>query len=203
MPRSFNLKSIPLPTLASFKETRTLVRTGLGILLLANIVAALFAFHVVGTSPEAINAELLAASSRLQADQTRLNRSRLLTTNIDEGRSQSDTFLATYMTGRRHTYSTIIGEVTETAKTAGMKMKEATIAPLEPIEGSDDLAMMTVSANFDGGYAQLVKFVNLLDRSPRFLIIDSMQAAPQAAGDLLSVNVKLAAFVKDDTGAAQ
>lgn len=203
MPRSFNLNSIPLPTLASFKETRTLVRAGLGILLLANIVAAMFAFHVVGTSPEAINAELLAASSRLQADQIRLNRSRLLTTNIDEGRSQSDTFLASYMTGRRHTYSTIIGEVTETAKTAGMKMKEATIAPLEPIEGSDDLAMMTVSANFDGGYAQLVKFANLLDRSRRFLIIDSMQAAPQAAGDLLSVNVKLAAFVKDDTGAAQ
>ncbi len=203
MPRSFNLKSIPLLSLASFKETKTLVRTGLGILLLANIVAAMFAFHVVGTSPEAINAELLAASSRLQADQTRLNRSRLLTTNIDEGRSQSDTFLASYMTGRRHTYSTIIGEVTETAKTAGMKMKEATIAPLEPIEGSDDLAMMTVSANFDGGYAQLVKFANLLDRSRRFLIIDSMQAAPQAAGDLLSVNVKLAAFVKDDTGAAQ
>ena len=187
MPRSFNLNSIPLPALASFKETKTLVRAGLGILLLANIVAAMFAFHVVGTSPEAINAELLAASSRLQGDQTRLNRSRLLTTNIDEGRSQSDTFLASYMTGRRHTYSTIIGEVTETAKTAGMKMKEATIAPLEPIEGSDDLAMMTVSANFDGGYAQLVKFANLLDRSRRFLIIDSMQAAPQAAGDLLSV----------------
>ena len=203
MPRSFNIKSVRLPPLAAFKDTKTLVRMALGVLLLANLIAAMFAFHVFGTSPEAINAELTAATIRLQGDQARVNRSRRLTLNIDQGRNQSETFLASYMTGRRHTYSTIIGEVTQTAKAAGMKMKEATIAPLEPIEGSDDLDMMTVSANFEGGYIQLVKFVNALDRSPRFLIIDSMQAAPQATGDLLSVNVKLAAFVKDDTGGGQ
>lgn len=203
MPSSFSLSSVSLPPLAVLREPKNLVRAGLGILLIANLVAASFAFHIVGTSPEAVNAELIAATSRLQADQARLSRSRLLTANIDKGRSQSETFLASYMTGRRHTYSTIIGEITDLAKASGMKMKEATIAPLDPIEGSDDLDMMTVSSNFEGTYGQLVKFVNSLDRSSRFLIIDSMQAAPQATGDQLSVNIKLAAFVKNDTGAAQ
>lgn len=203
MPSSFKLSSLPLPPLAVLREPKNLVRAGLGILVLANLVAASFAFHLFGTSPEAVSAELIAATMRQQGDQARLNRSRLLTGNIDKGRSQSETFLASYMTGRRHTYSTIIGEVTELSKASGMKMKEATIAPLEPIEGSDDLDMMTVSANFEGTYGQLVKFINSLDRSPRFLIIDSMQAAPQATGEQLSVNIKLAAFVKDDTGAAR
>ena len=46
--------------------------------------------------------------------------------------------------------------------------------------------------------AQLVKFVNALDRSPRFLIIESMQATPQPKGDILSVTLKLNAFIKDD-----
>ena len=67
-----------------------------------------------------------------------------------------------------------------------MSMKEVTIAPLDPIEGSDDLDMMTISVNFEGSSAQLVKLVNLIDRSPRFLIIASPQAAPQPKGDILT-----------------
>jgi type IV pilus assembly protein PilO len=45
-----------------------------------------------------------------------------------------------------------------------------------------------------------VKFVNLLDRSPRFLIIESMQVAPQPKGDVLNTNLKLHVFVKEDPG---
>ncbi len=83
-----------------------------------------------------------------------------------------------------------------------MNMKEETYAPLDPIEGSDDLDIMSLSINFEGGYAQLVKFVNLLDRSPRFLIIESMQASPQPKGDVLTGTLKLNTLVKDDTGGA-
>jgi type IV pilus assembly protein PilO len=175
------------------------VRAGLGLLLIANLVAAMFAFHLFGASPEALNQQLASARVQLQASQMRLNRSRVLTANIDKGRTESETFLATYLTSRRHTYSTIIGDITDMAKTAGMKMQETTIAALDPIEGSDDLDMMTISVNFEGSPAQLVKLVNLIDRSPRFLIIESMQAAPQPKGDV-NVNLKLNVFVREDTG---
>ncbi len=68
-----------------------------------------------------------------------------------------------------------------------------------PIEGSDDLSIMTVSVNFEGSFAQFVKFVNLLDRSPRFLIIRrAMQVSPQPKGDVLNANLKLHVFIKDD-----
>jgi Tfp pilus assembly protein PilO len=62
--------------------------------------------------------------------------------------------------------------------------------------------MMTISINFEGNFTQFVKFVNLLDRSPRFLVIESMQVTPQPKGDLLNTNLKLHVFVKDDTGGA-
>jgi hypothetical protein len=201
MPRSFNLSAISLPA-AAWKEPRVLVRLALGVLLAANLVVASLAFDLFGLSPEALSQALVAANARLQADQARLNRSRFLTANIGRGKTESDTFLAGYLTTRRHTYSTIISEITETAKTAGMKTQEVTIAPLDPIEGSDDLSMMTVSVNFEGGFAQLVKLVNLLDRSPRFLIIESMQVAPQPKGDVLNTNLKLNAFIKDDQAGA-
>jgi hypothetical protein len=202
MPRNFKLSGIRMPSGAAWKDPTLFVRLGLGVLLVANLAVAAWAFNLFGSSPEALNQELLAARSRLQAEQARLNRSRFLTSNIGKGKSESETFLASYFTTRRHTYSTIISELTDIAKTAGMKTQEWTIAPLDPIEGSDDLSMMTVSVNFEGGYPQLVKFVNLLDRSPRFLIIESMQTTPQPKGDLLSVNVKLNAFIKESEDGA-
>jgi Tfp pilus assembly protein PilO len=202
MPRSFNFRALSLPSqfrhAAAWKEPQVVVRIALGVLLAANLVAAGFAFNVFGSSPQALNQSLVAANAKLQADQARLTRSRLITSNIGRGKTESETFLASYLTSRRHTYSTIISEITETAKSAGMKTQEWTLALPDPIEGSEDLSMITISINFEGGYAQFVKFVNLLDRSPRFLIIESMQAAPQPKGDVLNTNLKLRAFVKED-----
>ena len=196
MPRNFN----PGFTLPNLKEPKFLVRVGLGVLLAANLVAAVFAFHLVGSSPESINDQLDAARLRLLAAQTGVSRSKTLAGRIDKGRDEDTSFLSSYVTTRRHTYSTIIGEITELAKSADMSMKEATIAPLDAIEGSQDLDMMTISVNFEGNYPQLIKFVNLLDRSPRFLIIESLQAAPQPKGDILTVNLKLNTFVREEPG---
>ena len=62
---------------------------------------------------------------------------------------------------------------------------------------------MTISANYEGAYPNLTKFINELDRSPRFLIIESLQASPQPVGPAINVNFRLNAFIKDDTGGLQ
>jgi Tfp pilus assembly protein PilO len=190
-----------MPSFDSLKEPKGIVGIGLGLLVLANLVAALFAFHVVGSSPEGLRQQLATARRQLQSSQTRLNSSRVLTAKIGRGKAESESFIATYLTGRRHTYSTIINDINDMAKTAGMKAEEVSIAPLDPIEGSSDLDMMTLSANFEGSPSQLVKLVNLIDRSPRFLTIENMQASPQPKGNLVSVSLKIDVFVKEDAGA--
>jgi type IV pilus assembly protein PilO len=58
--------------------------------------------------------------------------------------------------------------------------------------------MVTVVGNYEGTYGDLLQFVNRLDKSSRFLIIDTMSAAPmQGSGDL-SINIKLNTFVRED-----
>ena len=174
-----------------------IVRACLGVLLLANLVAAGFAFHIFDASPEALEQQLAGALSQRQAEQARLVKSRNLAANIDLGKTEGEKFLASYMTSRRVTYSTIIGELTTTAQTAGMDKPSANIS-LNPIPGSEDLDMMSITLNVEGKFGQLVKFINLLDRSPRFLIIESLTVTPRAKSDILTVNVKLDTFVKDD-----
>ena len=63
---------------------------------------------------------------------------------------------------------------------------------------------MQISAAYEGSYAGLTKFINLLDKSRRFLIIESLTAAPQQtnAGDLLNVVIKLDTFVREQAGNA-
>ncbi len=202
MPRSFK---IALPSGAqwasSIRDPRILIRVGLGLLLVANLVVAGYAFNLFTPSPEILNRRLIAAQSQLQTDQARLVRSRALAGNIGKGKTESNTFLTTYFTDRRRTYSTIYEEIRETATASGMKTQEGTFQ-LDPIKGTADLSMLTLSINFEGSFAQLVKFVNLIDRSPRFIIIESMQAAPQPKGDVVNTNLRMHVFVKEDANGA-
>jgi len=67
----------------------------------------------------------------------------------------------------------------------------------DAIDGSDTLQMMTISAGFEGTYPQITRLVNLIDKSPRFFVIDSMQAsAPQQNAQKLTVQLKIKTFVR-------
>ena len=200
MPKNFKvaLPKLAIVHVATLSDPKLAVRICLGVLLAANLIAAGFAFHVFDQSPEALNAELVSALSSRQTEQARLVRSRLLTSNIDKGKTEGERFLASYMTSRRVTYSTILEELVEAAKTAGLDKPAANTSPLDHIQGSEDLDVMTISFNIEGTYANLMKFVNLLDRSPRFLLIETLTVTPRAKTDILTVNVKVDAFVKDD-----
>lgn len=205
MPKKFKvakfkvaLPKIAIVHVATLTDPKLAVRICLGVLLAANLAAAGFAFHIFDRSPEDLTGELAAALTSRQTEEVRLLRSRSLAANIDKGKAEGEQFLADFMTSRRVTYSTILSELTESAKAAGMDKPGATISPLDPIQGSDDLDMMSISLNLEGTYPQLMKFVNLLDRSQRFLLIETLTVTPRAKTDVLTVNVKLDTFVKDD-----
>ncbi len=125
----------------------------------------------------------------------RLDRTRSLMAKIQQAKVEGDKFLEQYLMNRRSAFSTLIGEVDKMAVESGLKSKESSWG-LEPSEGSDTIEQLSITANFEGGYGSLTKFVNLLDRSPRFLIVHSMQAAPQAGG-ALSVSIRMDTFIRD------
>ena len=57
-----------------------------------------------------------------------------------------------------------------------------------PVDGSDTLDMMQISANFEGLYPDLIRFINLFDKSDRLLIIESLNATPQQSGGTVERN---------------
>ncbi len=201
MPRSFDFGGLAASARsANWREPRTVVRIGLGLLLLLNVMAACFAFHLFGRSPSDLTSELISTQGALSAERASLLRTRQIVGKVAKARGEGDQFLTSYMTPRRTTYSTVVAELQQDAETAGLTWKEGSIAPLEPVKGSEDLSMMTVTAGFEGVYPNLLKFINLLDRSQRFLIIDQLAASPQPSGKTLSITLKVNTFVREDTG---
>jgi Tfp pilus assembly protein PilO len=195
MPRNFSLNLKGL----RFRDPRVAARAAVGVLLAANVAAALIAFHPWGGSAEDLRREQDALRAQIGRARVRLAGTRALVAKVEGAREQGDRFLKDYITDRRVTYSMIAEELIRTAKEAGIKEKERTYQ-LDPVEGSDTLYQMTISAGYEGAYANLTKFINLLDKSPRFLIIESMVAAPQQSGQNLNVSLKLDTFVTEAPG---
>lgn len=190
------------PPAGGWKSTQNLLRLGIVVLIAANLLAAAFAFHWFGNPAEETQAEVRNTQRQLAAVQSHLTTARSLSSKVVQARSAGDQFLTTYMTDRRNTYSTVLAELNRIAVEAGMKSKEKALPPLDPIEGSDNLSIMTVTANYEGAYPQLVKFVNLLDKSQRFIIIESLQAAPQQGANTLNISIRVNTFVRGDSGGA-
>jgi type IV pilus assembly protein PilO len=181
---------------AGNKDPRVLVRLLLGVLLGLNLIAALFLFKPWGGSPEDLARQLQDLQQRVVLRQANLARTKALVAKVEKARAEGDQFLAQYVMNRRTASSTIVSELSQMAHQSGLKPKEAAFE-FEPIEGSDTLTMMTVSAGYEGAYQNVTQFLNLLDRSPRFLIIESLQASPQQTGAVLNVGLKFNAFVRE------
>jgi hypothetical protein len=176
------------------------MRALIGALVAANLAAAVFAFKPFGGSAADMRREAAALEGQLAQMQAHVVTSRKLVEKVQIARQQGDGFLAKYFMDRRTTSSLVASELVRCATAAGIKPGAQSYA-YEPIDGSDDLQMYTINAGFEGTYANLTKFVDLLDKSPLFLIIEDMQTAGIQNGQTVTVQLKIDTFVKDAEGA--
>jgi hypothetical protein len=180
---------------------RAAIRLGLGVLVAANLVAAYFVVRPIGGSAQELAQQALEVHSQIRQQQGVLERTRVLVSKIESGRGEGDHFMKSYFMPRRLAYSTIVAELNDLASQAKITPRDSAWA-LEPVEGSDTLDMLQISANFEGLYPDLIHFINLLDKSDRLMIIESLNATPQQSGGRLNVMLKLDTFVEED-GSAQ
>lgn len=182
------------------RDPRVVMRAVIGALLVANLAAAIVAFKPFGGSADDLNQQETALRTRLNALQARVAAERKLVDKVQGARKDGDEFLAKYFIDRRVESSAVAEELLRITKEAGMKPLPNS-SQLEGLQGSDTLQMLTITAGFEGGYENLTKLINLLDRSPRFFIIENMQTAGVQNGKTVSVQLKIDCFVRGESGA--
>jgi type IV pilus assembly protein PilO len=184
-----NLSSI------QWKDPRVVMRGILGLLLAANLVGAVIAFKPFGGSADDLRRERASLQQQLTQLQKQVAGRKQLVEKVQYARTEGNVFLEKYITDRHVVTSTIEGELVSMAEASGIVF-QPTSENLEPIDGSDSISQMTINAGCQGNYQALAKFLNQVDRSPRFLIIESLTASPLQSGDRLNVALKIDTFVR-------
>jgi len=191
MPRNFDLKNrVP-------GNPRAVIRLVLGVLAAANLVAAYFVIRPLGGSPQELRQQVVDLRTQIRQQQSTVDRTRLMAGKIEIGRGEGDKFMSKYFLPRRSAYSIVMAELNDLAGQAKVTAKESANA-IEPVDGSDTLDMMQITANYEATYGDLVRFVNLVDKSDRLLVMESLNATPQQGNNKLNVMIKLDTFVVED-----
>jgi hypothetical protein len=195
MPKNF--KSHLSAARVQGRDLKRTIRIVLGTLLALNVIAAGLLLFPPGGSADDLEREVAALQPQVMQKRALLERSRLNVTAIEKARGEGDQFLDDYFLTRRIADSTLLSELTAAANKAQIKERDSA-KTTEFIEGSDSLSMMTITANYEGTYRNLVSFIGELDRSKQLLIIESMTAAPQQGSNTLTVSMKIDAFIRDE-----
>jgi len=193
MPRSFNLSQIQL------KDPRVILRGILGVLLAANLAAAVVAFKPFGGSADDLRRERASLQQQLTQLQAQVGKSKKLVEKVQTARNAGEEFMQEYITDYRVVTSTLQGELVNMAENSGVTL-QPTSTSLEAVDGSDTLFKVRMNAGCQGNYASLSKFINLMDRSSRFLIIESLSVTPLQAGDKLNVTLQVDTYIRQRPG---
>jgi hypothetical protein len=197
MPRNSKGPAARGPGRAITRDVTQVIRIVLGTLLALNLIAAGLLLFPPGGSADDLERELATLQTQVGQKRALLERTRLNVAAIEKARGEGDQFLDRYFLTRRTADSTLLGELTATANRAQIKERDRA-QTTEFIEGSDSLSMMTITANYEGTYRNLLNFISELDRSDQFLIMESMSAAPQQGSSTLTVSMKIDAFIRDE-----
>ena len=170
------------------------------LILLGAVAAVELLFWVIAVRPladrESEQQALLATlAQQVQQRQASVEQLRAAAERIGGARDNGDQLLEQLTFERRNTFSELLTELGRAAKEAGVEVRETNYNS-DTIDGNEKYGMVSISANFRGQYENLVKFLNLLDRSEEFLIIERLAAAPREEGGL-QITMRVDAFVRD------
>ncbi len=193
MRKDFNLSS-------RLREPRVMMRAIIGALLVGNLAAAVIAFKPFGGGADDLQRQEASLQQQVSSMRKRIDASKLMVEKMQNARQDRDQFLAKYVTEERIGASTLLDELSRIANESGVKQLPVTYNE-QDIEGSDYFKMVTVTLGCEGNYTSLAKFINLVDKSPHFLIIESLNtSAPLQNGAALNVQLKIDTFVNGSEG---
>ena len=183
------------------RPARFWLQIAAGVLAVLNAVALyLYVWPPGGTRTELV-AERRQLQNEIAATRARAAQLKKVSTKVQLGNEQSSEFEAKYILPKRLAYEQVIGEIQRIAKMSGLQERDA-VYSLEPVEGTADLTLLNSTANYEGTYENLKKFLYEVDHSPMLIILENLQASPQQRGNQINTNIRFQAMIRDEAPTA-
>jgi Tfp pilus assembly protein PilO len=195
MSRNFNV------SLSGIRGPGTRLRLLAIVLAVLNAAAIYFYIAPPGGSRRDLHHREAEIRSDIDLHQLATQRLKTVSQKVELGGEQTDQFASQYFLPRRTAFATIVGELLRISSATGINERQRSYSE-DPIEGTDDLTLLTVNSSYQGTYADLMHFVNQVDHSPLLLILDSLSATPQQEGaGILNMQMRFLAVIHEDGSA--
>jgi Tfp pilus assembly protein PilO len=173
-------------------RNQAIIRWAIGVILGLDLMLA-FVSWKIDSSPRIQAGELrqMELQEKLyQADTTRLQKFR---SELPADEKQWDEFFTSNFRPAGAGYSAISSDLGELSRSAGLRSD--TISFREHKPDPNGLMEVEITTAVEGDYESLVNFVNKLEHSNNFYVLDSLTLAPSNVGSL-RLNVQLRTYFR-------
>lgn len=178
-------------------EVRRWLQIAAAVLVLLNLVAFYFYIAPPGGTRRELTQQSEELSAEIAAAKSRARRLKTVSAKVQLGGNESSDFEGKYVLPKRMAYGAVIAEIQRMAKASGLQERDA-VYNEEPIEGSADLNLLNSTANYEGTYENLKKFLYEVDHSPMLIMLENITAAPQQKGNQINTSIRFQAVIRDD-----
>ena len=194
MPRNFEWLSALFA--GGQRGPRFWLQVGGMALALLNGIGLYFYLDPPGGSRAELTAEGAQVRREIAVTRGVAVRLRNVAEKVQLGSTESSDFETKYFLPKRVAYEAVIAEIQRMAQSSGLHERDAVYAE-EPIEGTADLTLLTNTANYEGAYDNLMRFLYEVDKSPMLLMLDNLQASPQQKGGQISTSIRFQTIVQE------
>jgi hypothetical protein len=169
--------------------------------LAANCLALFFYLAPPGGSRRELANESLSVRNQIILARAHTTRLSNVAAKVTVGNTQSGDFELKYFLPKRMAYAAVLTEIQRMARAAGFQERGAVYTE-EPIEGTPDLDILNCSANYEGTYEALQRFLYEVDHSQMLLMLENLQAAPQQKGGQINALIRFQAVMQEEPPSA-
>jgi Tfp pilus assembly protein PilO len=174
------------------KSRKNAIRVIIGLILLADIALVGVNWHLAAT-PAAPADELRVLRQRSDLMRADIRRAEAIRAGIPGVQTETASFMEKELRPTSAWASTITDDLGKLAKDSGLQMGTIHFRP-KAIEkrGVDEI---TITITMQGAYPSLVSFINSLERSRSFYLLDSLSLDSSTEG-LLKLNLELRTYFR-------
>jgi Tfp pilus assembly protein PilO len=175
------------------KRTKIIIRALLGIVIAVDIVLAGINWQMADANrtPQSELNSLKREHVLMTADITRAETIRTTLPTIEQ---QCDSFFRQNFRPLSSGYSSVISDIGSLSRGAGLQAGNLSFHQHEPDKRG--VTQVDIFAVVDGDYSSVVRFVNDLQHSDTFYVLDGLSLAASGSGGQLKLNLQLRTYFR-------
>jgi len=173
---------------------KKVIRWALGVLLAFDVALVMTNWRLAATNPKDLQLQRKALQRQRDLLKADVDRATDIKRRLPAVQRECDQFFTDEFREASSGYSSVEGDLGAIAKEAGLHANSVTFRQREvPNRG---VVEVEVAAIVEGDYPSLVRFINGLERSKNFYLLDSLQLASSTTGGNLRLNLQLRTYFR-------